>query len=126
MKTKLVLIILIATAMFSSLTAQPGKEKRSGPPGFKAEKALIDLKQKLNLSDEQTAEIKVILFNTERETISLSEKNVDARIKAVEEYKNVMDKTADEISNVLNEKQKVIFEKIIAQRKELPPPPPKR
>lgn len=125
MKTKLILLALLTFGLFASLIAQPKQDRGMRPPEFKPEKALMDLRQKLSLNEEQTAEVKSILFNTEKEILKLREKNVDAQMKAMEEHKKIMDSAAEKISNVLDDNQKEVFEKIRKDRKELPPPPPR-
>jgi periplasmic protein CpxP/Spy len=108
--TSLVLVLSGATILF----AQPGPSgKQQGDhPGDRIEKQLTVLKDSLKLSDEQTAKIKTILEDSQKQAFADREKN-KGNFEAMDKVRADRRKdTENKIKTVLNDEQKTKFDKI--------------
>jgi periplasmic protein CpxP/Spy len=74
---------------------------------------LKNLQQKLNLTEEQSTNVEKILVDSDKQIQKLRESDNPDRA----EFRKIMDNSNEQIMQVLNEKQKTEFNKILEQRK---------
>jgi hypothetical protein len=104
------LIILFSLSLFVlSLVAV-------AQPRFTPQERLKMLKERLNLTQEQSKKVEDILINSDKEMQKLrSGENRDRS-----QFRAQMDKTNQEIEKVLDEKQKVEYKKMLEERRQRP------
>ncbi len=120
---KIKFIILAAFMSLGIMTqTEVQAQERPGRPGFEqrrpespeemAKRRVEDLKEKLNLSEEQEKSILEIMLKSIPEKMNPGER---PDMKKMEEERN---RTNEEIRGLLTDEQKAEFDKILAQEKE--------
>ncbi len=85
-------------------------------PRFTPQERLKMLKERLNLTQEQSKKVEDILINSDKEMQKLrSSENRDRS-----QFRVQMDKTNQEIEKVLDEKQKAEYKKMLEERRKRP------
>lgn len=83
-------------------------------PRFTPEQRLKMLKERLNLTEEQSKKVEDILVKSDKEMQKLrSSENRDRS-----QFRAQMDKTNQEIEKVLDEKQKAEYKKMLEERRQ--------
>jgi len=118
------MLVFLSTTLF----AQPKEHQVPKSPKHKMnpEKMLMGLKHRLLLNDDQFSDIKEIVFNAEKQMVDIRAEQLEQKMQMMEKRKSVMDKTAEKISDLLDEEQLKKFEQMKAEREMIPPPPPKK
>jgi septal ring factor EnvC (AmiA/AmiB activator) len=100
-----VYLIILSVILISTANAQPR---------FSAKDRLEILKERLSLTQEQSAKVEKILLKQEDEMKKLrSSDNFDRT-----EFRKVMDNSNQEIEKVLDKKQKLEFKKMLDERRQ--------
>lgn len=110
MSKRISFIALALIIAASSLMAQP---KRPDP-----KTQALRLKTELALTDEQTSKVEKILTDSQAKFQEQSASTREERQASRAEYRKLMDETHAEINKILNDEQKVKFEKFIDERRE--------
>jgi len=82
-----------------------------------SDRQLLELKERLLLTDEQVAQIQPIMAKTREKIFSLNQNNDDPR-KQMQEMKEIMDTQAKEIEKFLTDEQKKKFENLRREKQE--------
>lgn len=85
-------------------------------PRFTPQERLKMLKERLNLTEEQSKKVEDILINSDKEIQKLRSSNNRDR----SQFRDLMDKTNQEIEKVLDEKQKTEYKKMMEERRQRP------
>lgn len=101
-------IIVLFSLLFVTLTLAAVAQPRMTP-----QERLKMLKERLSLTEAQSVKIEKILINADEKIKELRTKGKNNRT----EFRDLMDKTNQEIDKVLDEKQKVEHKKMIDERK---------
>ena len=104
MKKLLFLSVVACLILAGSVTAQSR---------FTPQERLQNLKERLNLTQEQSAEVEKILTASDKKIQELRESNNSDRTK----FREIMDNSNKEIIKVLNDKQKTEFNKMLEERR---------
>ena len=80
---------------------------------FTPKERLINLQNKLNLTDEQSSKIEKILIDSDQQMKNLRAGENPSR----EEIRKVRENTNQEIMKLLDDNQKAVYNKILEQRK---------
>jgi Spy/CpxP family protein refolding chaperone len=121
----LLLALFIVTMAASAISQPAGKDNKPQPgknDNNRVERRLTMLKEKLNLSEQQTDQIKAILEDAQKQRAMDSDKkqgNPEAAEKIRAERRKA---TVDKIMAVLNDDQKKEFEKMKDDFRGGPPP----
>ena len=100
-----VYLIILSFILISTANAQPR---------FSAKDRLERLKERLSLTQEQSAKVEKILLKQEDEMKKLrSSDNFDRT-----EFRKIMDNSNQEIEKVLDKKQKLEFKKMLDERRQ--------
>lgn len=101
-------IIVLFSLLFVTLTLVAFAQ-----PRMTAQERLKMLKERLSLTEAQSVKIEKILINADEKIKELRTEGKHDRT----EFRDLMDKTNQEIDKVLDEKQKVEHKKMIDERK---------
>ena len=104
MRNMFFLTVLAGLILAGSITAQ----SRLTP-----QERLKNLKDKLNLTEEQSVKVEKILTSSDKEMQELRKSNNMDRAK----FREIMEKSDNEILKVLNDKQKTEYNKILEERR---------
>ena len=104
-----IIVFFLSTAGFAQMRKDP--EERAN-----------ELKEKLNLTDEQTEQVKQIYFNADNE-IKSKVQGSGNREQMREAMKTIMSNTDNEILKIINDEQKEKYNEIIQEREERMPGP---
>lgn len=85
-------------------------------PRVTPQERLKMLKERLNLTQEQSKKVEDILINSDKEMQKLRSSNNRDR----SQFRDLMDKTNQEIEKVLDEKQKTEYKKMMEERRRRP------
>jgi len=85
-------------------------------PRFTPQERLKMLKERLNLTEEQSKKVEDILIKSDKELQKL--RSSDNRDRS--QFRAQMDKTNQEIEKVLDEKQKAEYKKMMEERRQRP------
>ncbi len=85
-------------------------------PRITPQERLKMLKERLNLTEEQSKKVEEILIKSDKEIQKLRSSEDRDRTK----FRAQMDKTNQEIEKVLNEKQKAEYKKMLEERRKRP------
>lgn len=85
-------------------------------PRFTPQERLKMLKERLNLTEEQSKKVEDILVKSDKEIKKL--RSSDNRDRT--QFRDLMDKTNQEIEKVLDEKQKAEYKKMMEERRQRP------
>lgn len=85
-------------------------------PRFDPKEQLKDLKEKLNLSEDQSKEVETILVDMTEEMKKLREDNTGSREEMFPKMMKIREDANKKIENVLNDDQKKAFKKYLEER----------
>lgn len=104
-KISLMLIVMLLVSM--SINAQMRRT-----PKERAE----NLKQRLELTDEQTKKVESIYTESEKKAMKLFEQSSGDREESMKSMREIMNESDAKIEKILNKKQKEAFKKIKEER----------
>jgi DNA gyrase/topoisomerase IV subunit A len=104
---EIILIILLAASFLVKAQIRKDPEERTK-----------EMKEKLNLSEEQSEKILQIYINTDKEIESKMQGGSTNRVEMLKGIRDIMENTDEEIFKILNEEQQEKYKKITNERKE--------
>lgn len=104
MKNVILLITMFSFIISLAVVAQPR---------FTPQERLKMLKERLSLTDEQSAKVEKILINSDKEMKNLR----DAENQDRTEFRKIMENSNQEILKILSDKQKTEYNKMLEERR---------
>lgn len=114
MKSKHFVFMLVMLLVSVSSFAQ----RRSSNPEERVDNHMERLSEQLELSDKQTADVRLIVENTHKEMQVIFEREKERRVLAKEEMDSIRSKQHAELKKLLSDEQIEKFEQMLANRPE--------